>query len=223
MFYSCDIIEGMDCQSDIHDPVVQLKSGSEDDLSGDDGCQPGRSGGSPFELKKLPCLTGRHLKEPILLPTLGAKGMVSLACDEEGLTLVRFGYREAWASQACIGRVCGGPLLDAAIKQVRDEVMKALALVATVKRADKTHQAASCRSALGVLSDSDDDGGNAGDPEAGSLHTVGLHDINYYAASFKAAMVTKTSVRRGHYESIGDHGFGMSRCGRRHCWEANAA
>ena len=76
-------------------------------------------------------------------------------------------------------------------EHVRHDVMNALAVVATVKRADKTHEAASCRAALGLVSDSDDDGGNAGDPEAGSLHTVGLHDINYYAASFKAAMVKK--------------------------------
>ena len=156
-------------------------------------------GGRPFEFKKLPCLQGRHLEEPILLPFLGSADMASVGCDEAQFTLVRFAYRESWVSQACIGRVCGGPVIDFAIKQVRSELMKALLSAAAAKRAEKTLPAASCRNHLRMLTDSEDEVDDTGDLdlEADSPDTIPVHEIKYYGLLFPAARVKKVMYVEG--------------------------
>ena len=74
------------------------------------------TGTTSYEVSMLPCLTGRYLKVPMVLTTLGAaelKGLTGNAgeTNQRRPTLVRFGYREAWASSVCAGRVHAGRLM----------------------------------------------------------------------------------------------------------------
>ena len=139
------------------------------------------SGETPFEVKDLKCLTGRHLKEPVVLPT----------CEIDGTILVRFGYREAWASSVCGGRVHGGRLMDRAQKAVRDDITKAITAAAKKKVLDDTSKAAQCRSALD-LDDTDSDAEVDGkEDEADSPDITGVQEIYYNGLSFKAAKKRK--------------------------------
>jgi len=139
------------------------------------------------------CLTGRHLKEPFLPPTLSAKAMFALTGKGSTLTLVRFGYREAWISSVCGGRVSGGRLTDTALKVVRDALVKAMVAAVKQKRTAETSKAASCRSVLGL--DDDDDIDNAGAAtegvEADSQDISGLHSISFNGQAFQMAKVRR--------------------------------
>ena len=108
--------------------------------------------------------------------------MTGLTGDAGDTTLVRFKYREAWASAALAGRVCGGRLVDAAQQQVRDDLLKAMAAAATRKRNAQKSQVASCRSQLG-LDDSDVEPVGV---EADS-QIAGIQDVAFNGQTFKVA------------------------------------
>ena len=103
-----------------------------------------------LDIEDRPCLVGRHLKEPVCLPTVVI----------EGTNFVRCRTREAWLHMVMSGRVCSD-FLGAAIALTTNSIrIKAAAAlkedVETVRQA-----AATGRNALGLDDDSDDS-----DPDA---------------------------------------------------------
>ena len=81
-----------------------------------------RSGATPFELMACLCLSGRHLKEPLLLPVADSSAMQGLAGQKENdYKLVRFRCREPWVTSVCAGRATGGRLVDESLKRIRIE------------------------------------------------------------------------------------------------------
>ena len=106
-----------------------------------------RQGSIDFEIASRPCLMGRHLREPLCLPTKVF----------QGITFLRVASREPWIHMTLSGRVscCD---LTSAICSVKDEMRrKVLATAAAEKNFEEKgtkEAAATGRNSLGLDDDS---------------------------------------------------------------------
>ena len=109
-----------------------------------------KQGTVDFEIEDRPCLVGRHLKEPVCLPTV--------VC--EGTKFVRCGTREAWLHMTMSGRV-RSEFLHFAITNAANSI-KCKAAAALKEEVETVRQAAATgRNALGLDDDSGDSDADA--------------------------------------------------------------
>ena len=154
------------------------------------------TGTTDFAVSMHPCLTGRYLKAPMVLTILGEAELKLLTANagatyESPTTLVRFGYREAWISSVCAGRLYGGRLLDQAYKEIRHELQRALDAAAKseeiASRSTSTVEAGKCRSFLGLDDDDSENEVETEDVEAEARDSIGLVEVDFHGLVFKAA------------------------------------
>ena len=136
---------------------------------------------TPFDVVDLPCIRGRHLKVPIVLPTLSEKDMKKLALVKKFVLLT---HRTAWLSSVCLGRVSGGKIMDAASKRVRHDLLKAVVATERKKQAAATAGAAACRRQLLGRDDSEPVAAIEGDTAVSSAAS-GVYTIEHGGQTFQ--------------------------------------
>ena len=138
-----------------------------------------KQGQVDLEIEDRPCLVGRHLKEPVCLPTF--------VC--EGIQFVRCGTREAWLHQTMSGRV-RSQFLHTAMTQAANSI-KCKAAAALKEDVETVRQAAATgRNALGL----DDDSGDS-DADAQPASSARRHSPRGSCAEPKSAKIVSVSVQ----------------------------
>ena len=142
------------------------------------------AGQTPFEVVPQLCLRGRHLKVPIVLPTLSQKDMRKIAGRVLVQPFVRLANRDAWISSVVMGRVAGGTLMDVATKRVRQQFLQAVLASEKQKLQVVTSGAAACRRQLMGGTDSDTEAANEEDTAVSPVGS-GIYTIEHGGLTFE--------------------------------------
>ena len=138
-----------------------------------------KQGTVDLEIEDRPCLVGRHLKEPVCLPTV--------VC--EGTKLVRCGTREAWLHMTMSGRV-RSKFLHTAILNTANSI-RCKAAAALKEQVERVREAAATgRNALGL----DDDSGDS-DADAQPASSARRRSHRGSCAEPKSARIVYVSVQ----------------------------